>query len=674
MKRILAILAVWLVPAMLLAQGNSPFRPQYATNVAYHICHTLEASDTIELTDYGTIYSFAIDATIYQPRETSFVRIVLEDKEGNDYIVAESDRMRNDDEKVVFSSYCEETAILNGIVPVRLKCYLRQSTVSIHAISTATMRIDNRGGMYIKGEDELLELQAKSIAKRINTYNEQHGKLWRATVTELSRQPYNVRKHVLSLPDDCSSEGLEYYAGGIFDLGYEEDNAGSVARPRRVASTTTNPSPYVESFDWRNRHGKNWMTSVKHQGNSGHCWAFSSIAATEALSNLYFNQKLDLDLSEMDVAYYTYANNSIDSLYVEERHKYRYKHGGSKHLALQYIRDKGVIDDSSLPFIDDSIPGLPALRTTNYDELVRISNVQHQYFSQYDFEAFEEYADSTDLDEIKRILIKYGPVAGGFRWIASNHKKAHAMALVGYGVIHAGDSISYYDVNDGRSVFVVPSNSPYIGETYWIYKDSYGTHHAAGHDGYTYILYKNLWCLTESDYINTPITSINYTDDDIVVEDLDGDGYFNWGIGPKPAHCPAWAPDEEDGDDSDFLKGPMDEYGYCEEFPINGKRYIYIDNDTTLSLSSPVYNHYVIWKGATVTITQDISYDNGSKLIIDKNSTLIIDGATLNNVTLLPQAGSSTIIRNDGNIIHHTSGEFEIPLGATFELQHGIVE
>ena len=32
------------------------------------------------------------------------------------------------------------------------------------------------------------------------------------------------------------------------------------------------------------------------------------------------------------------------------------------------------------------------------------------------------------------------------------------------------------------------------------------------------------------------------------------------------------------------------------------------------------------------------------------------------------------IIRNDGNIIHHTSGEFEIPLGATFELQHGIVE
>ena len=108
--------------------------------------------------------------------------------------------------------------------------------------------------------------------------------------------------------------------------------------------------------------------------------------------------------------------------------------------------------------------------------------------------------------------------------------------------------------------------------------------------------------------------------------------------------------------------------------PANAKRYIYIDRDTMLNLGSPVYNHYVIWKGATATIAQNTSYDNGTKVIVDKNSSLIIDGATLTNVTLLPQIGSSTIIKDNGKVIHNSSKDFEIPLGAIFELQKGAVE
>ncbi|MCK9311971.1 MAG: hypothetical protein M0P26_06810 [Bacteroidales bacterium] len=65
--------------------------------------------------------------------------------------------------------------------------------------------------------------------------------------------------------------------------------------------------------------------------------------------------------------------------------------------------------------------------------------------------------------------------------------------------------------------------------------------------------------------LNTPITSLNYTDTDIVCADRDGDGYYYWGIGSKPTHCPLCAPDEPDGDDSNPNLGPMDEYGYCAE-------------------------------------------------------------------------------------------------------------
>jgi len=46
--------------------------------------------------------------------------------------------------------------------------------------------------------------------------------------------------------------------------------------------------------------------------------------------------------------------------------------------------------------------------------------------------------------------------------------------------------------------------------------------------------------------------------------DLDKDGYYNWGIGPKPKTCPA-CPDEVDCDDSDPNKGPyIDSTGFCK--------------------------------------------------------------------------------------------------------------
>lgn len=36
-------------------------------------------------------------------------------------------------------------------------------------------------------------------------------------------------------------------------------------------------------------------------------------------------------------------------------------------------------------------------------------------------------------------------------------------------------------------------------------------------------------------------------------------------MGPKPVSCPSWVPDEPDGDDSDYTKGPMDEYGWLRD-------------------------------------------------------------------------------------------------------------
>ena len=57
-------------------------------------------------------------------------------------------------------------------------------------------------------------------------------------------------------------------------------------------------SPYPDQLDYRNFQGENWLTSVKSQDGCGSCWAFAAVGVLEGFINLYFNQQIDVDLSE----------------------------------------------------------------------------------------------------------------------------------------------------------------------------------------------------------------------------------------------------------------------------------------------------------------------------------------------------------------------------------------
>lgn len=93
---------------------NKAFRSCINMRKAQALSLALTHSDTIPLRDIGVVYALSIDATITQPRESSFVRIVLEDVNGHNYLVAESDCFRNDTSLVQLSRYCEETALLDA--------------------------------------------------------------------------------------------------------------------------------------------------------------------------------------------------------------------------------------------------------------------------------------------------------------------------------------------------------------------------------------------------------------------------------------------------------------------------------------------------------------------------------------------------------------------------------
>ena len=193
--------------------------------------------------------------------------------------------------------------------------------------------------------------------------------------------------------------------------------------------------------------------------------------------------------------------------------------------------------------------------------------------------------------------------------------------------------------------------------------------------GFMYICFADYHCMRPIDYFeDARITSLQYTDSDVLCTDNDGDGYFNWGLGPRPAHCPAWAPAEPDGDDSDFFKGPMNQYGFCEQLSLSRVPYVYIDNDTILPTNTMLRNHYVVWRGGKLRVAPTTRFVPDCKIIVDANSSLLLDGVDLSRVTVLPQPGSQIKLINGSQIRHNpVTGEFVVPLGAALEISHGSV-
>ena len=73
--------------------------------------------------------------------------------------------------------------------------------------------------------------------------------------------------------------------------------------------------------------------------------------------------------------------------------------------------------------------------------------------------------------------------------------------------------------------------------------------------------------------------STHYNDSNIISRDDDGDGYYTWGIGDRPLSVPEWAPNQQDGDDSDYSKGPVNRYGFLKDNNPDNKDTIFVEAD-----------------------------------------------------------------------------------------------
>ncbi len=361
------------------------------------------------------------------------------------------------------------------------------------------------------------KIQKVTVSERIAIINnnlKSQKALWCAGETSLSKMSYEDKKSIFGgkVPD---LQGFEFYKKGVFEFKSEQ------------SSPAPKNSNFVDYFDWRNRHGKNWLTPVKHQNTCGSCVIFTSLGAIEAVANLYFNQNINFDLSEQQLVS---CNNNEGSC----------KYGWATYTILNYCKTTGVVEEACFPYQNSD--------TISCNNICN-NNLERVFIK--DFSYFDHYKE----DSIKKTIIKYGPVT------AAISSWGHAMTLLGFGTIKAGDRIDF----DLSGTITISEDDPRIGETYWIFRNSYGTE--CGDNGYGYIKVapEELYLTYK---LHTPITSMNYDETDIVCDDRDGDGYYWWGIGTKPVTCPD-CPNEPDGDDSNPDLGPMDEFGNCKLNKIN---------------------------------------------------------------------------------------------------------
>ena len=243
----------------------------------------------------------------------------------------------------------------------------------------------------------------------------------------------------LTLPEakeKSSGEGESHY--------HTVDYEVSESKTKNVRFRSRNVLP--KSYDART---ENYITSVKNQSPFGGCWAFSAISAAEtsALKNGLAADKSEIDLSELQLAYFFYhrvndplGNTEGDQNIIVGKNAgqpdgYLQNGGNNWYTAMSLSQWPGPVDESKAPYVNDK---------NNYPKFLDADlNYLNTEYAMKD----AVFLPAQDTEGMKQAIITNGSVSASYasegmgaldKYFYSGSDKAdHAVTIVGY-----DDSIS----------------------------------------------------------------------------------------------------------------------------------------------------------------------------------------------------------------------------------------
>lgn len=418
MKRI--IFALLLLPQLVYAQYRAD-------------CFILDSSDDASQMKIGNTYTqdttltFDVRSKIsglsmsgtanLNNDNDSYIRVTLVDNYNYEFLVYENYPALSDDMTSKFSNIALETILLDGITPKSLKIHLLNASLKLDAVNYVN-EIANRK-QNPDSYESIQKVQVQYIVDKLNANLKKKNMTWRAGVTSMSEKTFSEKKDMFggTVPE---LYGFEHYIGGIFVMPGEYLNSPN--------SRTSNQ--YVSEWDWRYRHGKNWMTSVKDQGNCGSCWAHAAVGVLEAYINLYYNRLLDYDLSEEELISCILDHGC---------------NGGYEQYAFDYIKSSGIVDEDCFEYAAYEKDCLLKCDTPHE----RITIEDYGYYS-------------TEEDSMKQQLFRAPITIGLTKW-------EHSMTLAGYKTLAVGDIVLNGDSASRDTIIINPSlHGNLIGRTAWV--------------------------------------------------------------------------------------------------------------------------------------------------------------------------------------------------------------